>query len=207
MLTNDLFEISTYRSFINQYNLEDEIEFVEEDEFGEELYKVKDSVFAELQRTYELFISRDKADERINNVMVHYENKVMQYLLSLGVNKQVASVEAIFSEHMGSSISVIIKHINGEELTLEPSNAFYDGEINISDAAASWSWAAWLGIDGSPLFTDEFLYAYGYDEVSMWFEEVEEGDWLEEAEYDIKDFFGLNEPEQQGSIYNIPDIG
>jgi len=189
-LINDTFELRQYRDFIKQYNLSDEIEFVEEDEFGEKLYKVKDIVFSELQRTYSIFTNGDQASERIDSAMKYYEDIVKDYVKSIGVD---AIVKADMDEvHGYYAITVDIEY-NGDVLTLEPEGAFYpDEDSDIEEAANSWSWAAWLGVDGSPLFSYEFLDAYEYDRMSQYFEQGPDNeDWLEDLKDKILTFFDM----------------
>jgi hypothetical protein len=151
------FNYDKYKDFVEKYKLSDEVNI--DFKGNEKVYIIKPFVSVYLNRTLELFKDRSRQEDKFNEIKESFSSYVKKQLIKL--NKELEfSVEGDFDSEYGE---LYLKFDNFEfrhEYLQRMEN-----ESSYEDAPESWTWAAWLISDESPIKDDEFIEYYQTDQL------------------------------------------
>lgn len=178
-LDSESYNLEEYQDFINKFKLENEIE-----SDGEE-FKLKPSVLVELERTKEVFDDRKSKDEKFEALKGSLRNYVMNFLNSKDLELEF-TVEGDYNPEFGS----LYLSFDDEEFK----HSFLERQENESsyeDAPSSWTWAAWLISDESPLVDEDFKTNYQENSLLQALDQfvhtLDESDFYYELEKKLKE--------------------
>ena len=176
------FEIdSSVERFLDRYGLEGDYEIISEED-DEIIARLTRNVANELKRTYDLFLSGREADRRFARFESDLKNEILKFIRStwkdIGRDIDIDVYKDQRLDYIAYTIELVLDRASE---VVEPRGLFYQADTgaDIDDAASSFEWAAWLGIDDSPFYSGDWVDAYGYDQASLWFEEAGDVDYDE----------------------------
>jgi hypothetical protein len=156
--------------FVAHYKQGEMIELLKEvSADGEKEAKLKPHAAKKLKRTEDLFNSRKYAEERLKESKGLLEDTVKEHLKLKGAQKIKFEVEVSDDDTLSMSIKFTLGDI---EETLEPSSLYVPSDDQQVFEQAQYgssevNWAAWLGVDGSPFYSQEWADAYNYDQQTI----------------------------------------
>jgi hypothetical protein len=171
-ITDDVKEF--LESSIHGVSFGGQITTYEED--GDTYGKLKPEVAKKLKRTYELFTSGRPEQEYYEDFEAGLTSEINALVKKaaekagvtpLGVKVDIRREENHNLEYTAYKLTVTYR---GEEV--EISGPYYKANDRIGDAISSWDWAAWLGDEKSPVYSDTFVEAYNGTETAQWFREA-----------------------------------
>lgn len=178
-LDSESYNLEEYQDFIKKFKLENEIETD-----GEE-FKLKPSVLVDLERTKDVFDDRISKDEKFECLKVSLKNYVQNFLNSKGLELEF-SVEGYYDSDFGS----LYLQLEDEEFK----HSFLERKENESayeDAPSSWTWAAWLISEESPLVDEDFKTNYQENSLLQALDQfvhtLDESDFYYELEIKLKE--------------------
>jgi len=158
----------TLEKFIEKYKLANEIDI--EDKDGEKSAKIKPEVAEKLARTFNLFESEEYAEKRKTESAESLKGAVLEMAKEIDPKSEsFLTVDVRFEEGDDNTgwMKVSIEDAAGESTDLEVLSYKGDPVESLSEGAESWTWAAWLGVEGSPFFEEDFVDSYGVDTMSQ----------------------------------------
>lgn len=205
------FEITKeVKKFVDEYKLAKDFDKKKID--GDEEGKLKQNVAQELLRTSTLFIHENKyKEERLQSVKDGVRAEVMGLFKAKNPGiKVMPEIEVDISHDSVSDqefwdVKLVMSLGNSDvEKDLESLRYSANPAENISDAAESYDWCAWLGIPESPFFDDAFVDEYAEDQASQAIEQFwhtrSETEYAKEVGAAIKELVDGYEPEYKYMI-------
>ena len=137
-------------NFIKKYKLEDELCYVGDSD----RQKIKPSILVELDRTKDCFSDQTTKEEKFSVAKEKLERIIKEVMSKNDISLEW-KVKGSYS-HGGCDLYLEIEELDFKHSFLEINvdDGFY------VDAPSSWSWAAWLIADESPIKDDDFLNDY-----------------------------------------------
>ena len=182
------YDYDDYKKFLEEYPETTDDIVIDEREEGK-FFTLTPEAAKELQRTYKVFTSREQAEKRFEGVKEWVEKTISEILVEeLGIDPKDLEVEAKYDEELGAKFYRVYPKYKGKSLPkIELDSLYYRGDegAEMSEAAKSWPWAAWLGIDDSPFYSSEWYDDYIFDHASQWFEEAPTEDGIS---YEMKSY-------------------
>jgi len=193
-VSRDPFEMTEEISrFIEEYDLIDDIEPVGDAPYPElgvgKEYRLKSEVASELKSTLEAF-TMEEANTKIEAWRRNEERKLRKLLAEHfpeeewpKISVSVEVPDEISYLYWGAKI--VFSHPKVEEDGVYEPEGYYfrlDPDSLIQEAAENW--AAWLGIEDSPFYSESFVDGYIYDQISNWLSEA--GSFEDEIDEVIK---------------------
>lgn len=170
------FDETQYKEFLDTYKLHNEVS----------QGKLTKKVQKDLARTYTLFTSRKPAEDYLKGAKESWKagfgEVIKKVATKMGIHPRGVKIETDFnydlknSSHNSSVITVSYKGKSEEFSIMEGS---YDVDAQMGDAASNWSWAAWLGIEDSPFFDQDWKDAYIETEIAHTISEL--GSYFDES--------------------------
>jgi len=144
---------------------------------GNKKAKLKPKAAQDLRSTQALFKSRKYANARLTEAQERLLAETKKYLKKFAGKKAKKFEVEVKEDDAASHYSLKVElTYDDKEETLEPSNFFYDYSSNsqVGEAASHGSygknepnWAAWLGADASPFYSEDFCEDYDFDSMTQ----------------------------------------
>ena len=191
---------------------------VREDEYGDEVATLGRSLKKELEKTYKNFEDAESEAEDLMEKLAEFGADELKELILRqvevvpeedGEDKDIDFDELLHQIEVSgevsssfSSYSITFKlSLEGSKVEVWPSGYFMqDNGDAIYNAAREWDWAAWLGDNDSPMYSDTFVDAYNISDAARTLNEIASfddvdlgdvvGDLLREAGYEFDDVRG-----------------
>lgn len=144
-----IYSYNDYKKFIDKYKLESEIEKINDFQF-----KIKPSILVDLERTKETFSDYKQKEEKFELIKYSLKNYIDVFLKNKDKELEY-SVEGSYSPDFGE-LYLKIEDSEFKHSYLERQ----EDESSYEDAPSSWTWAAWLLSDESPLVDEDFKINY-----------------------------------------------
>ena len=170
--TGDFEVTPEVEAFIEAHKLSEDLDMSGEGEA--KTAKLKPAVAEKLAKTSNTFKSREYAEERLEGM----EESIKSMILEIGkeVSKDFEFAVDVYmqdSNYGNPAYSYEVKLSKGStEQELSILYYTYEPGIAIGEAAGSWDWAAWLGLEESPFYDDSFSDDYDYDQMSIAMDEM-----------------------------------
>jgi len=167
-------EIDTeeYSSFLDEYNLWDDVEVTRTDEDEVDFVTIKPEVQKELARSMETFYELDTS-EKFDQTAEAVKEEVLNALKDIHPDVEVQVTWDVNSGlgYVGMTVTV---SLGDESEDYEPSGLFYQfSDSPMHEDAKEWNWAAWLGQYDSPFYDQAWEEAYLEDRAAQVFEYAE----------------------------------
>lgn len=151
--------VSEYKSFIEKYNLGDEVDMIEDDYENEMVYVLKPEVLVNLNRTKDLFKDHSRLDYKFEEIKNSLKGYVIEYFNKNNIDLGF-EVEGQFNDNYGELyLNLENQEFKHEYLRRNEDSSSYE------DAPLNWSWAAWLIAEESPLKDEDFIVDYQTDQL------------------------------------------
>ena len=148
---------------------------------------LKDKVAQDLVHSHKVFITQEEGEKRLKSWVEGEKGAIEKLVHKINPKIEVEVSTPDTGSYYGSNAygAGITLTLDGESEEIEPSGYYYtyDEGATIGDAAMSWDWAAWLGIEESPFYDQDWADAYSYDNATQWFSEAGS---IEGSEHDIE---------------------
>lgn len=177
----EYYNYSENEEFIKYYKLENEILLSDDGE----MFKLKPNILVEFERTKEVFADEAVKEEKMQLLKDSFKHYVTKFLKS-------KDVEINFSVEGESSTDFGRLYLKFDEF--EFTHSYLERQENAScyeDAPSSWTWAAWLIANNSPLSSDKFREDYKescvLQALDQFVHTLDESDYFIELEKNLKD--------------------
>ena len=185
------FEITTdVQKFLDAYKAYESVRSVKVtvDADGEKHGLITEELAQNLRKTKDLFNSEEYASARIEETEKRVVAIVEAILAEIGkkatnvFEKKAAGLITVtassrfFDPYVGGDNASVTVSFCGlgeaddliDDRDIEHEALYYRGaRDSLSDALESWDWAAWLGDEASPFYSDDFAESYATDQASI----------------------------------------